>query len=52
MGKLPTKNFRKVERAELTFQAGLNVQVGGSNVAKTAVVDGRAGRSIQRTFNR
>lgn len=33
------KNFRKLAHAELTFQSGLNVLVGGKKVGKTAVVD-------------
>lgn len=32
-------NFRKLKYAELSFQPGLNVLVGGNNVGKTAVVD-------------
>jgi putative ATP-dependent endonuclease of OLD family len=39
LAKLTIKNFRKLAHAELTFQAGLNVLVGGNNVGKTAVVD-------------
>lgn len=39
LAKLVIKNFRKIEHAELSFQAGLNVLVGGNNVGKTAVVD-------------
>lgn len=37
--KLTIKNFRKLKHVELTFQAGLNVLVGGNNVGKTAVID-------------
>lgn len=37
--KLVIRNFRKLAHAELTFQSGLNVLVGGNNVGKTAVVD-------------
>lgn len=37
--KLIIKNFRKLKHAELSFQPGLNVLVGGNNVGKTAVVD-------------
>lgn len=37
--RLVIKNFRKLAHAELTFQPGLNVLVGGNNVGKTAVVD-------------
>lgn len=39
LAKLVIKNFRKLAQAELTFQPGLNVLVGGNNVGKTAVVD-------------
>jgi len=39
LSKLVIKNFRKLKHAELSFQAGLNVLVGGNNVGKTAVVD-------------
>ncbi|WP_191579431.1 ATP-dependent nuclease [Achromobacter insolitus] len=39
LSKLVIKNFRKLKYAELSFQAGLNVLVGGNNVGKTAVVD-------------
>ena len=39
LAKLVIKNFRKLTHAELSFQAGLNVLVGGNNVGKTAVVD-------------
>lgn len=39
LAKLVIKNFRKLAHAELTFQPGLNVLVGGNNVGKTAVVD-------------
>lgn len=39
LSKLVIKNFRKLKYAELYFQAGLNVLVGGNNVGKTAVVD-------------
>lgn len=39
LAKLIIKNFRKLAHAELTFQPGLNVLVGGNNVGKTAVVD-------------
>lgn len=37
--QLVIKNFRKLKHAELSFQPGLNVLVGGNNVGKTAVVD-------------
>jgi len=39
LARLVIKNFRKLKYAELSFQAGLNVLVGGNNVGKTAVVD-------------
>ncbi|ASM76698.1 ATP-dependent endonuclease [Vitreoscilla filiformis] len=39
LAKLVIKNFRKLQHVELSFQAGLNVLVGGNNVGKTAVVD-------------
>jgi putative ATP-dependent endonuclease of OLD family len=39
LAKLVIKNFRKLAHAELSFQTGLNVLVGGNNVGKTAVVD-------------
>lgn len=39
LAKLVIKNFRKLKHAELSFQAGLNVIVGGNNVGKTAVID-------------
>lgn len=39
LAKLVINNFCKLAHAELSFQAGLNVLVGGSNVGKTAVVD-------------
>jgi len=39
LAKLVIKNFRKLAHAELTFQPGLNVVVGGNNIGKTAVVD-------------
>lgn len=39
LAKLIIKNFRKLKYAEISFQAGLNVLVGGNNVGKTAVVD-------------
>lgn len=39
LAKLVIKNFRKLKHAELSFQDGLNVLVGGNNVGKTAVVD-------------
>lgn len=39
LAKLVIKNFRKLKHAELSFQTGLNILVGGNNVGKTAVVD-------------
>jgi putative ATP-dependent endonuclease of the OLD family len=39
LAKLVIKNFRKLKHAQLSFQRGLNVLVGGNNVGKTAVVD-------------
>jgi len=39
LSKLVIKNFRKLKLAELSFQPGLNVLVGGNNVGKTAVID-------------
>lgn len=39
LAKLVIKNFRKLKHAELSFQTGLNVLVGGNNVGKTAVID-------------
>ncbi|MCG9066262.1 AAA family ATPase [Laribacter hongkongensis] len=39
LARLVIRNFRKLAHAELTFQPGLNVLVGGNNVGKTAVVD-------------
>jgi putative ATP-dependent endonuclease of OLD family len=39
LSKLVIKNFRKLKHAELSFQTGLNVLVGGNNVGKTAVID-------------
>lgn len=39
LAKLVIKNFRKLKHAELSFQPGLNVLVGGNNVGKTATVD-------------
>lgn len=32
-------NFRKLQKAELNFQPGLNILVGANNVGKTAVID-------------
>lgn len=39
LAKLVIKNFRKLKHAQLSFQPGLNIVVGGNNVGKTAVVD-------------
>lgn len=39
LARLVIKNFRKLKYADLSFQPGLNVLVGGNNVGKTAVVD-------------
>ena len=39
LAQLTVSNFRKLRKAELTFQPGLNVLVGANNVGKTAVVD-------------
>ncbi|WP_019937820.1 ATP-dependent endonuclease [Bordetella sp. FB-8] len=40
LAQLTISNFRKLQKAELRFQPGLNVLVGANNVGKTAVVDG------------
>ena len=39
LAQLTISNFRKLHKAELRFQPGLNVLVGANNVGKTAVVD-------------
>lgn len=39
LAQLNINNFRKLKKAELHFQAGLNVLVGSNNAGKTAVVD-------------
>ena len=39
LAQLNITNFRKLKKAELSFQRGLNVLVGANNVGKTAVVD-------------
>jgi putative ATP-dependent endonuclease of the OLD family len=39
LAQLSVSNFRKLQQAELRFQAGLNILVGANNVGKTAVVD-------------
>ena len=39
LAQLTISNFRKLQKAELEFQPGLNVLVGANNVGKTAVVD-------------
>ncbi len=40
LAKLTIGNFRKLEKVEVCFQAGLNIIVGPNNVGKTAVIDG------------
>ena len=39
LAQLEITNFRKLKKAELHFQKGLNVLVGANNAGKTAVVD-------------
>jgi len=39
LAQLNISNFRKLQKAELSFQPGLNILVGANNVGKTAVVD-------------
>lgn len=39
LAQLNITNFRKLKKAELHFQKGLNVLVGANNAGKTAVVD-------------
>ena len=39
LAQLEISNFRKLKKAELHFQKGLNVLVGANNAGKTAVVD-------------
>jgi putative ATP-dependent endonuclease of OLD family len=39
LAQLTISNFRRIEKAVLDFQPGLNVIVGPNNVGKTAVVD-------------
>ncbi|WP_218131753.1 ATP-dependent nuclease [Nitrosospira multiformis] len=39
MAQLNISNFRKLQKAELNFQQGLNILVGANNAGKTAVVD-------------
>lgn len=39
LAQLAISNFRKLQKAELIFQPGLNILVGANNVGKTAVVD-------------
>lgn len=39
LAQLNITNFRKLKKAELSFQRGLNVLVGANNAGKTAVVD-------------
>lgn len=39
LAQLSITNFRKLKKAELNFQKGLNLLVGSNNAGKTAVVD-------------
>ena len=39
LAELEISNFRKLKKAALKFQPGLNILVGANNVGKTAVVD-------------
>lgn len=39
LAQLNISNFRKLNKADLRFQPGLNILVGANNVGKTAVVD-------------
>jgi len=39
LARLNITNFRKLKKAELKFQPGLNIMVGANNAGKTAVVD-------------
>lgn len=39
LAQLNISNFRKLQKAELSFQPGLNILLGANNVGKTAVVD-------------
>lgn len=39
LAHLSVSNFRKLKRAELPFQPGLNVLIGANNVGKTSVID-------------
>lgn len=39
LAQLNITNFRKIKKADLKFQKGLNVLVGSNNAGKTAVVD-------------
>jgi len=39
LAQLNISNFRKLQKAKLEFQPGLNILVGANNVGKTAVVD-------------
>jgi putative ATP-dependent endonuclease of OLD family len=39
LAQLDITNFRKLKKAELHFQKGLNVLVGANNAGKTAIVD-------------
>ncbi|MFM0295118.1 MULTISPECIES: ATP-dependent nuclease [Paraburkholderia] len=40
LAQMEVANFRKLLKAQLQFQPGLNVVVGANNVGKTAIVDG------------
>ncbi|MBC7752568.1 MAG: AAA family ATPase [Candidatus Saccharibacteria bacterium] len=39
LAQMNISNFRKLKKAELNFQPGLNILVGANNVGKTAVID-------------
>ncbi|ADW71582.1 ATP-dependent nuclease [Granulicella tundricola] len=39
LSQLTIRNFRKLERVDVSFQSGLNILVGPNNVGKTAVID-------------
>lgn len=39
LAQMKISNFRKLQKAELNFQPGLNILVGANNVGKTAIVD-------------
>jgi putative ATP-dependent endonuclease of the OLD family len=38
LAQLNILNFRKLKKADLSFQRGVNILVGANNVGKTAVV--------------